>query len=225
MNLILFFILLALLIYYLRHDCVKNELFVETSNNTINNIKPLLSDERKLYNNNYGLSYNEGNDTLWDVKNVGFSDIYNYEDRGGFEVYNQAHLINPNTSIKEDFVDIEKPLNIKYENEYYKYIGNASNPYYNQHFLLYESEIEPNKTNVLRDKLDYINYKIYSYLLVKLKNSNLEDQQTKHILDLATNSSVVVEHYIGPRNKININDVVYFSFGTFQLGPLEIRSS
>ena len=51
------------------------------------------------------------------------------------------------------------------------------------------------------------NNRIFEYLLVKIHRGEPK-----------------VIHWVGPRNKVNLRDVVYFSLGSFQLGPLVINS-
>ena len=78
--------------------------------------------------------------------------------------------------------------------EEYKFRGLLSNPYYKQFYVMYEKE--------------YINYqredKLYEYLLVK----KIEEQ-------------FKIVYNIPPRNKVEIGDTIYFSYGNFQLGPLK----
>ena len=53
--------------------------------------------------------------------------------------------------------------------------------------------------------MDYVNNQLYKYVLVKTKDNTQK-----------------ISHAFGPRNKINIGDIVNLSYGVYQLGPLEI---
>jgi hypothetical protein len=159
------------------------------------------------------------NNNQWFVKTNGFSDIYNYEDTGGeithdilsnyntyMSPYNheQTNNLEPITKSNKNV-----PEEIDYKGNNYKYLGTATNVYYNQYFYIFENNIEQDtKKMQVEEELKYIkNNKIYQYLLVKMHKDN--DPQ--------------IIHWVGPRNKININDVVYLSLATFQLGPLVIN--
>lgn len=221
----LFLFIVIIIILYINNDCYKhNEKFKETTQNDVldttqydildtTKVKPMSTNDRTLKiiqepeRELYGLEYdnqinNNYSDKYWQIKKNDFSDIYNNEDDGSIEIRKRVN--DPKYKNLEYFSNV-KPTFL-YENENYHIIGAAINHYYNQYFYLYESQVITNKTDVLKDNLNYIDYKIFKYLLVKIHNNEL-----------------VVVHYIGPRNKININDIVYLSLGSFQLGPLEIK--
>ena len=102
----------------------------------------------------------------------------------------------------------------------YNLIGTASNEYYNQYFLIYEREVPAENVNKEftpddkfsnyfreKDNMDEVNNnKLYEYILGKVNKDQPE-----------------VIYNIGPRSKISSKDVVYFSLGTFQLGPLVVK--
>ena len=115
----------------------------------------------------------------------------------------------------------------------YNYFGIAYNEFYNQYYLLYETEFNENiynkenttfinsgdmqfnTVNVNPDVVDsknseYLLSKLYQYILVKVDQ---KDNSTKII------------HRVAPRSKININDIIYFSYGEFQIGPLVIKET
>ena len=94
-------------------------------------------------------------------------------------------------------------LDITHEDIKYNLLGYAINKYYNQYYLIYESHITEDNNYYLKDNLDNLNQQLYKYVLVKTKNN--------------------VVHIFGPRNKINIGDIVNLSYGVYQLGPLEIK--
>jgi hypothetical protein len=76
------------------------------------------------------------------------------------------------------------------------------------YYFIYELKVSSSRTNTLiSEELEYNTYQVYEYILVKY------DGNTPKVV-----------HSIGPREKININDVVYLSLGTFELGPLVIKS-
>ena len=153
-------------------------------------------------------------DEYWVIKPTGFSDIYNYEDNGGTMINNMAavdrttNITFKKLSLEETKTDKSKESSkLTINNETYNLMGLAINEYYNQYYLLYESNPAPNNNIILGENLSYLNYHINSYVLAKMHDNKPE-----------------VLHNIGPRAKININDVVYLSAGTLQLGPLVIKS-
>jgi len=76
----------------------------------------------------------------------------------------------------------------------HKFKGMISNEYYKQFFVLYEKEFENlNMTD-----------KLYTYILAK----NIDNELT-------------IIHKIPPRHRIILGDIIYFSYGNFQLGPLK----
>ena len=99
------------------------------------------------------------------------------------------------------------PSNISFNNKNYDFIGVAYNEYYDQYYLLYENVVLPSSIQLAEDNLSNINYKIAEYILAKMDD----------------NKGLIISHIVGPRNKINYNEVVYFSFGNFQLGPLLVK--
>lgn len=99
------------------------------------------------------------------------------------------------------------PSAVDFNNKTYNFIGVAYNEYYNQYYLLYENIIKSSTLELPGDNLDYVNYKVAEYILAKMDD----------------NKGLLISHIVGPRNKINYNEVVYFSFGNFQLGPLIIK--
>ena len=96
------------------------------------------------------------------------------------------------------------PLEIKHSRLTYNLLGYVYNTAYRQYYLIYEAvnkQLNPNL--VLREKLDNMDVQTYNYALVKIEKSN-----------------PVIKYIFGPRNKININDIVYLSQGPLQIGPL-----
>ena len=89
------------------------------------------------------------------------------------------------------------PPTLDHDDLTYTLFGTANNVFYNQHYVLYENEIN-DETN---------NFNLYKYLLVNIKNTNID-----------------IKLAVGPRQKISINDVVYLSSGQFQVGPLVINN-
>ena len=100
------------------------------------------------------------------------------------------------------------PIEIKDSGLKYNLLGYVYNTAYRQYYLLYEAinkQINPNL--VFREKLDNMDVQIFNYALVKIEKSQ-----------------PVIKYIFGPRNKINIDDVVYLSQGPLQLGPLVVDS-
>lgn len=221
---IILFVLLA--IYVSRHSCYLEKF---TTNNydspnlydplETEKVQPILIDSNP--NAVPGWDAHGSNlyqDKLWLIKNQGFSDIYNYEDNGGEIIFNVANgfdvIVQPK-QMDKSVAPIEEiqvksneiPKEFNYKGSVYSLLGMGSNPYFNQYYLVYEHEVKSKLTNTLiEEELEYIkNNRIFEYTLVKIKNDK-----------------PVIVHEIGPRIKINLGDVVYFSLATFQLGPLSI---
>lgn len=235
MKLVIYIILFFLLALYIcRYSKYIGENFTET-----NYAEPDLGTLENINTNIKKSIYIEGNSDLvpgfdknnidlysnkpWDIKNSGFSDIFNYTDNGGFEVYQRATLLdedNPNfiqdfilgSKVNKETVDPKQPVKFpdtfEYKNEVYKRLGRASNPYYNQYYIIYEFNVPSSKTNtLLSEETKYLNSQLYKYLLIQM------DKDTPRVI-----------HATGPRNRVNINDVIYFSLGNFQLGPIKIEN-
>ncbi len=77
----------------------------------------------------------------------------------------------------------------------YRFKGLVANEFYKQYYVLYEKQYK----NFNMDN------KLYRYILAK-KNSE---------------GNYIIVHEIPPRDKIEIGDSIYFSYGNFQLGPLK----
>lgn len=87
---------------------------------------------------------------------------------------------------------IKSLIPLNYKN--HKFRGLINNHWYRQYFILYEKEYDNQN----------IKNKYYTYLLVKNINGKLK-----------------VIHKIPARERIMYGDTIYFSYGNFQLGPLE----
>ena len=98
------------------------------------------------------------------------------------------------------------PPEIEVELKKYKLLGYSINESYNQYYLMYENEItDPLYDTTVNNDMKFLKVKLYKYTLVKM------DKKTPHVL-----------HKIGAREKINLGDFVYLSYGVFQLGPFRI---
>ena len=138
----------------------------------------------------------DSNNNYWIIKDK-FSDIYNYEDSGGEIINNFVNDIKTNTANNI----------VKYKKSDYKLLGTATNIYYNLYFYIYENLVKQTINEpLLEEQYKYMKNKNYQYILVKKYNNEPK-----------------IIHWISPRNKINLNDVVYLSMGSFQLGPLLIK--
>jgi hypothetical protein len=175
----------------------------------------------------------------WILSNSDYSDIFNGQDLGGKQIINimdlpkaknfldkamqnvnnQAQLVNEKPVAEahkqqimgEIMPEIKSmqdsnlyPIEITNAGLKYNLLGYVYNTAYRQYYLLYEAinrQINPNL--VFREKLDNMNVQVFTYALVKIEKSN-----------------PVIKYIFGPRNKININDVVYLSQGPLQIGPL-----
>lgn len=226
MKLYIYILFFVLLIIYITNQSNQLEKFSDDDTPNLYNVlqtdkvKPIQinanSNEISGFNIDDSSIYS---DKYWSVKNKGFSDIYNYEDIGGEIIYNIATSLKGKPTKELSNVLIEDKIynkiteetisnTISYKDTNYNLLGTAINDYYNQYFYIFENVVKQNITNLLvEEELRYMKTNnIFQYLLVKMEN----------------NKSKII-HWIGPRNKINLNDVVYLSFGTFQLGPLVIN--
>jgi hypothetical protein len=235
----IYIVLFAILLLYVNsHSKCLNEKF--TDNKKINNIdapnpydilktnkvKPILIEGNSELVPGYDINSTDiYSEKYWVIKSQGFSDIYNYEDKSNLHLFLKSNPEEPTKEskpIKEESKEIQDekisntlknftlqgpPKTFKYKSINYNLVATASNDYYSQYYYLYEFLTKQKIKLDNEENLNYIkNNKIYEYLLVKIHKNNPE-----------------VSHYIGPRNKININDIVYFSLGNFQLGPLKIN--
>jgi len=221
----IYIVLFVILLFYIKYY---PQCFDETFNNTqindilesndflkTNKVKPILIEGNSEFVPGYDINFNNiYSNKYWIIKSKGFSDIYNYEDKNNIHLSLES---NPEEQTSKKIVqDIKKikkeklsgpPKTHQYNNNEYNLIATASNDYYSQYYYLYEFQTKQNVKLDYQENLEYIkNYLIYEYLLVKIHKNKLK-----------------VSHYVGPRNKININDIVYFSLGNFQLGPLKIK--
>ena len=237
MKLLIYVTLLGLLIFYIyKQSCYLNENFDDFSKSNFDSPNPydiLKNPQVKamLINGDsntvpaYDSTNNIYNNKPWVIKSDGFSDIFNYDDNGGSMIYNQVNIpsgfdrnkvMETNKKLLDDAKKEDQPKQSKaksypptvdYQNNKYNLIGSASNPYYQQYYLIYERRVETKENLEMREELEFINYQVFEYLLVKIDNNKPE-----------------IAHNIGQRIKININDVVYLALGTFQIGPLVIKS-
>jgi hypothetical protein len=149
-------------------------------------------------------------DNFTDINNLNLNNINNTND---FELpeeinYNNNEALSympDETTCSKKLINILKEL--IYNGYNYKLIGTAINKYYNQKYYLYESKIDQYGDLLMRDNLDYLNEQIYSYIFVTFINNKIE-----------------IDHEFGPRNKIDIGDIIYLdkkylSNGISYIGP------
>jgi hypothetical protein len=243
MKLCIYILLFVLLIIYInKHSkCLENfdnDDFVKHHYDAPNpydilkteKITPIQIDSNS--NNIPGFNYNNFNiysDKEWIVKKIGFSDIYNYEDSGGTIKYNfinntdnqtdkqtdkQTDNQTDNQTDKQTDNQTDKQTDnqtiitmIDYQGNKYTLLGTATNIYYNQYFYIFENLVNQKLTEpLLKEQLKYMkNNRIFQYILVKIHNGNPK-----------------IIHWVGPRNKIDLGNIVYLSLANFQLGPLQI---
>ena len=174
----------------------------------------------------------------WILSNSDYSDIFNGQDSGGEQINKTLSLPKPKNfldkameKIKKNQVANEKPVGVAHKQQVlseiipeakpiietslypleikdsglkYNLLGYVYNTAYRQYYLIYDSfNNQINPILVLREKLDNIDVQTYNYALVKIEKSK-----------------PIIKYIFGPRNKININDVVYLSQGPLQIGPL-----
>jgi hypothetical protein len=226
MNIYIYICLLILLIIYIYKNQKENFTQDDLNNNNYdgtnqydvldtNKVRPVLTENTVNTISGFDSNDHGNSDKHWFVKNQGFSDIYNYEDVGGAIIYGVANDLNvviykpqdnnDNNNITKNENNII-PQTMSYNNSTFKLLGIATNSYYNQYYYIFEKlATQQVDEPLLEEELKYMKQQVYEYLLVKMHNN-----------------STVVEHWVAPRNKVNIGDVIYFSMGTFQLGPLSI---
>jgi hypothetical protein len=204
-NIIIICLLIVFIIYYLSYDDKQKVILPEEEN--IPKEENIQKESKKLdiVNVNDYDNLNQTN-TYWEVKHTGFSDIFNYTDEGGEEI-NKITDIFLNKDIVDYIIGSKLERKMEYKDNIYSLLGLAENKSYRQYYFIYESKVKSSRTNTLvREELAYNTYQVYEYILVKYNGNKPQ-----------------VVHYIGPRNKININDIVYLSLGSFELGPLIIK--
>jgi len=99
------------------------------------------------------------------------------------------------------------PKELDYNNFTFNFIGTAINKFYNQKYYLYESKNDQYGELLIKDNLDNLNEQIYSYIFV-----------------IFINNQQIIQQEFGPRNKINIKDIIYLdikylSNGISYIGP------
>ena len=174
-------------------------------------------------------------DKYWMMKPNDFSDIFNNDETNICSAINvdpkfsnmifgcdpsvkpdDLHImssdVKPNTlqptikpTIKPN-INSKFPLEIVDSITTYNLLGYAINEYYNQYYLIYETEVvDPIKNKESKNNPISLKVKLYKYVLVRMRKN------VPHII-----------HKVGPRDKIKLGDFVYLSYGVFQLGPFRI---
>lgn len=195
MKLVFYLILFVLLLLYVNRNTIKEKFSDMYAVLDTTKITPVLKNTYKLLTQ----ASNANDNNYWEVNPV--------KD----EVKEQP----------KDIIPVETKMNIQpeltVEGAKYKLIGSATNEYFNQYYILYETKVddpivaqsEAAKFNNYfgeKDNIKELDFQIYGYLLVKMTNNKPE-----------------VIHKVGPRIKIDLGDVVYLSYGTFELGPLNVK--
>ncbi len=145
------------------------------------------------------------------LQNVNSNTFMMYEDDNYQDNYfelgvNNNENVSSNEKPKKQILNV--PSELKKDNKIFHLLGVAFNEYYNQYYVVYENVIKTNAdNNYVEDNLNNMKTQVAEYILAKIKDKD----------------SIEIVHEIGPRNKINNNDVVYFAYGNFQLGPLMVR--
>ena len=213
MHILVYIIVFLYLIYYVNKNKKQNNKIKKNKNNKVNeefkdnNIK-----EIREYSDNPILTYtndtmapadlsqdNIYNNKFWVIKSTGLSDIFNNEDliiKSETKPKVKSE-IKPKSEIKSEIKRI--PKKIIEDKKKYILLGNATNEYYNQNYLIYEYEVnyKPEEKRLT---------KLYEYLLV-----SIIDNKPK------------IQFKYAPRTKININDTTYLAQGPLQQGPFFIK--
>jgi hypothetical protein len=165
--------------------------------------------------------------------------------------YDQTKTNYQNT-LKTDIVykDIDTNINIKNakfpneiidDNKNFDLLGIAYNVYYNMYYLIYHHQLEDiidikgiNKkdfTDDMNKEIEITNDFNSIYEDIYVKPPLIPVNETKYLINHLHEYRLVkmedkvpkIMHKVGPRKKINLNDIVYFSYGAFELGPLVIK--
>ena len=222
-TIVIIIILVIVVVLYTNSNC--NENFTNANPNVSyfdNNPYQILDTDKvgPLYidgNTQLAPAYDRVNENIyadkyWEMKNLGFSDIYNYDDMKSTPETEEKPKTSTETSTETSVSKKAIKVPSKYQSEIevdgkkFNIIGTAINQYYDQYYLIYEYiVVQDDKNPIINNNLKYLNMKYYEYALVKMKGE-----------------TPVVMHKVSPREKINTNDVVYLSYGVFELGPLQI---
>jgi hypothetical protein len=170
-----------------------------------------------FYTNNKTDKINEDKNDKDDIDNILLIGKYNGFDNSYLFKYNDKIYKNNDDDLIEssimfnNFNYLKHPITIPFDKKTwklkiklvfndYKYVGIISNKWYHQEYLLYEKELIDDVYE--KDSHD----KLYSYLLI-----NIIDNEYKIIYDLP------------PREKIIQGQQIWFSYGSFQVGPLILK--
>jgi hypothetical protein len=194
-----------------------------TNTNSKTILQKLFYDNTAIDNNNNSipvLTSTSGAiyDKYWDVSNSSFallasnpianSEKYNatfnslYVAKNGEQNSkkntNNNNNNNNNTNNNIDNIDNIDPTlqkTINHDNLIYNIFGLATNPAYNQYFIIYE--------NSLDEQNYYDDYKTFNYILVKNDNGKY-----------------IVMHKLQPRKKMFMGESISFTYGAIQINPL-----
>lgn len=165
--------------------------------------------QKMRWSNVYGANSSRSRHSEDDMYEVGVDSddnkpIYKYKnghfklkDNFNFEAYEAKKIKYLPVAVKIPTVITAKSIKSKVPMRLrnYRFKGLVANTYYKQYYILYEKEYKNYK---MEDKL-------YKYLLVKKGENGKYD----------------VVHEIPPRNRVEVGDSIFFSYGNFQLGPLK----
>ena len=157
-------------------------------------------------NNNLDITNSQNNETITIPQNNNL-DITNSQNNKTITnpIIIKNSLNNDNITLMNiDLCKNNVPNKLYYNNSKFNLIGTAINKIYNQEYKLYESKVKQCKNLLIRENLDYLDNQIYNYIFVNLDNNKFSIQQE-----------------FGPRNKINIGDIIYLDLfnGSSYIGP------
>lgn len=133
-------------------------------------------------------------------------------------IYNKTNENNNNTEnntntekqvIKKivDNTEIIIPLDITHNDITYNLLGVSKNDIFNHYYLIYENKIRQVGNITVVENLEFLNFQLYTYILVKI-----------------INNKPFVFYVVPARDKININDTLYIYIGDNGfIGPMDIK--
>jgi hypothetical protein len=162
----------------------------------------------------------------------GFDNNYkNYQDitQTDINLTDNTNIIVSNGDFPKEVIDDNNKFNL---------LGIAYNVYYNMYYIIYEREFTDSTKLENKDFTEDENKKveinenfnsIYGDIYVKPplvpvnETKFLINKIYEYVLVKMENKLPKIMHRVGPRKKINLNDIVYLSYGSFELGPLTIK--
>lgn len=152
----------------------------------------------------------------------------------------ETDIVYKDINMDVDIKNAKFPNEIIDDNKKFDLLGVAYNVYYNMYYLIYHRQLEDiidkdiNKkdfTDDMNKVIEITNDFNSIYEDIYVKPPLIPVNETKYLINHLHEYRLVkmedkvpkIMHKVGPRKKINLNDIVYFSYGAFELGPLVIK--